>query len=126
MRQDDANPSSLVLTSPWESQFIRQSSRSLKSCHLNCENLLNQHVDQLSSNPKPLQYQTHRILLHQLFSFYQDKISELGNSAHASVTPITIYPIVGVMPQPGQPGLLSFDGTNISNFLKDWELECEE
>ena len=34
--------------------------------------------------------------------------------------------ILPVMPRPGQPGALYFDGNNISEFLEDWNLECED
>src|SRR6266496_416333 len=42
-----------------------------------------------------------------------------------SASPISraAYP---VMPHPGQPGALRFDGKNISEFLDDWNLECED
>ena len=54
-------------------------------------------------------------------------MSDLNSSlASAPITPITIHPVVGVMPRPGQPGALSFDGTSVTDFLKDWEMECEE
>ena len=53
-------------------------------------------------------------------------MSDLSESVNMPATPITIHPIVGIMPRPGQPGALRFDGTGISDFLKDWELECEE
>jgi hypothetical protein len=32
----------------------------------------------------------------------------------------------GVMPRPGQPGALHFDNTNISEFLRRWNNECED
>src|SRR5438552_10459227 len=53
-------------------------------------------------------------------------MSDLSESVNMPATPITIHPIVGIMPRPRQPGALRFDGTGISDFLKDWELECEE
>jgi hypothetical protein len=31
-----------------------------------------------------------------------------------------------VMPKPGQPGALFFDGENITNFLDEWNVECKE
>ena len=31
-----------------------------------------------------------------------------------------------VMPCPGQPGALYFDGMNISEFLKNWDIEYED
>src|SRR5436190_11917941 len=30
------------------------------------------------------------------------------------------------MPRPGQPGAMSFDGNNVTDFLKDWDMESEE
>ena len=47
------------------------------------------------------------------------------NPAANSASPISraAYP---VMPRPGQPGALRFDGKNISEFLDDWNLECED
>ena len=57
--------------------------------------------------------------------------SEHGDSHGDSVpsdpvTPTMVHSIVGVMPRPGQPGALLFDGTGISDFLKDWNIECDE
>ena len=51
---------------------------------------------------------------------------ELSNLVSILVTPITFYPVVGVIARPGQLRTLSFDGTGISDFLKNWKLECEE
>jgi hypothetical protein len=42
-------------------------------------------------------------------------------SNHILTTSRTVY---NVMPHPGQPGALYFDGKNISEFLDDWNLEC--
>jgi hypothetical protein len=42
------------------------------------------------------------------------------------VTPIAIHSVIGVMPRPGQPGALKFDGRKVTQFLKDWDLECTE
>ena len=42
------------------------------------------------------------------------------------MTPIELRPIVGIMPRPGQPGALYFDGKNTSKFLKEWDMECDE
>jgi len=54
--------------------------------------------------------------------------SQEHNSSDGSppVTPITIHSVVGIMPRPGRPDALSFDGTNVSELFKDWEAECEE
>ncbi|HEU4342387.1 MAG TPA: retropepsin-like aspartic protease [Candidatus Binatia bacterium] len=38
-----------------------------------------------------------------------------------SARPPTVY---GVMPRPGQPGALHFDGRNVTEFLENWDLEC--
>ena len=43
-----------------------------------------------------------------------------------SGSPIIIRPIIGNMPHAGQPGALSFDGNNVTDFLKDWDMEYEE
>ena len=53
--------------------------------------------------------------------------SEHGDSVpSAPVTPTMVHLFIGMMPRPGQPGALSFDGTGVSDFLKDWNNECEE
>jgi hypothetical protein len=55
-------------------------------------------------------------------------MSERGESTSSlPVTPITVHPIVGIIPRPGQLRALGpFDGTRVTEFLKNWELECEE
>ena len=30
------------------------------------------------------------------------------------------------MPRPGKPGAMQFDGHNITEFLKEWNIECED
>ena len=76
--------------------------------------------------------QEHRVSIYRLPSFLQEislkmAPSERSDSANSPpVTPITIHSIVGIMPRPGQPGALSFDGKGISDFLKDWNNECDE
>ena len=30
------------------------------------------------------------------------------------------------MPHPGQPGAMQFDGKNITDFLEEWNIECED
>jgi hypothetical protein len=30
------------------------------------------------------------------------------------------------MPRPGQPGAMEFNGTNVSKFLKNWNIECDD
>jgi len=34
--------------------------------------------------------------------------------------------IGATMPRPGQPGAMKFDGKNISEFLEEWNIECED
>ena len=34
--------------------------------------------------------------------------------------------VYNVMPHPGQSGALHFDDNNISEFLDDWNLECDD
>src|SRR5436190_4412368 len=82
-----------------------------------------------NSDPTAFLYQGRRISIHQLPKIFQKQfngMSDLSESVNMPATPITIHPIVGIMPRPGQPGALRFDGTGISDFLKDWGLECEE
>ena len=49
-----------------------------------------------------------------------------GPSDSVNGHPVTIHTVVGIMPRPGQPGALSFDGNKITDFIKDWNAECEE
>jgi hypothetical protein len=49
-----------------------------------------------------------------------------GQSDSVNGHPVTIHHVVGIMPRPGQPGALSFDGNKITDFIKDWNAECEE
>src|SRR5271154_6617058 len=43
------------------------------------------------------------------------------------ITPTNVTrSFVGAMCRPGQPGALSFDGKKVSDFLRDWNAECEE
>lgn len=67
-----------------------------------------------------------RIPFHQLSSRLYYGMSEHGDSANSHVTPVTICPIVGIMPRPSQPGALCFDGMGVTDFLKEWNIECEE
>ena len=75
-----------------------------------------------NKNPELFTDQNRRISIHHL----SKRMSDLSELTNMPATPITIHPVVGIMPRPGQPGALSFDGTGISDFLKDWEMECEE
>ena len=49
-------------------------------------------------------------------------MNDLGDHS-ASATSRVMYP---VMPRPGQSGALHFDGKDISEFLDDWNLECDD
>jgi len=56
-----------------------------------------------------------------------------GSDTNGSDGPITpLAPLaspfrpVGIMPRPGQPGAMEFDGRNITEFLDEWNLECED
>jgi hypothetical protein len=33
---------------------------------------------------------------------------------------------IGAMPRPGEPGAVSFDGNDITKFLRRWKIECED
>ena len=78
----------------------------------------------LSNQPE----QHYRIHISQLNGFIQNKMSDRsGFSGSPPATPITIHSIVGIMPRPGQPGALGpFDGHRVTEFLKNWDLECDE
>ena len=90
------------------------------------ENRSRQTVQQSLGN-QPSQ-QDHRIQISQLNEFIQKQMSERsGSSGSPPATPITVHAVVGIMPRPGQPGALGpFDGTRVTEFLKNWDLECEE
>ena len=56
-----------------------------------------------------------------------------GSDTNGSDGPITpLAPLaspfrpVGIMPRPGQPGAMEFDGRNVTEFLDEWNLECED
>lgn len=61
---------------------------------------------------------------HDTLSSTQTSSWELGSQSQA-VTPITVRYVVGIMPRPGQSGAL-FDVNGVSDFLKEWDMECEE
>jgi len=55
-----------------------------------------------------------------------------GSDTNSSDDPITrlasasgFHPF-GIMPRPGQPGAMKFDGKNITEFLEELNLECED
>ena len=53
----------------------------------------------------------------------------MGDSGTDLLTlPLTppLLPALGVMPRPGQPGAMQFDGKNITEFLEEWNIECED
>ena len=50
--------------------------------------------------------------------------SSLGVTTPPSSTMMCFVSVI--MPRPGQPGALSFNGSNVTQFLKDWENEYEE
>jgi hypothetical protein len=41
-------------------------------------------------------------------------------------TMTTIHSYVGIMPRPGEAGITMFDGKEVSTFIKNWEMDCEE
>ena len=53
----------------------------------------------------------------------QQKQSMAINDQSGSTPSHVVY---NVMPRPGQSGALHFDGNNISEFLDDWNLECDD
>jgi len=50
--------------------------------------------------------------------------SDTASDNGRPLTPL-VRPL-GIMPRPGQPGALQFDGTNITEFLEDWNIECDD
>jgi hypothetical protein len=36
------------------------------------------------------------------------------------------FRFLAIMPRPGQPGAMEFDGRNVTEFLEDWDLQCED
>jgi hypothetical protein len=51
--------------------------------------------------------------------------TDLTGSGHTTPTSTFVRP-VGVMPRPGQAGAPYFDNTNVTEFLRRWNLECED
>ena len=49
-----------------------------------------------------------------------------SGSSGLTTPPSTIIRSAGVMPRPGQPGAPFFDNTNVTEFLRRWNLECED
>jgi hypothetical protein len=78
-------------------------------------------------NSKPLRK---RVYLHSIFVTVQSPL-KMPNDPNTEI-PITnlitnpIFRTVGVMPRPGQPGALHFDISDVSEFLRRWNLECED
>ena len=60
-------------------------------------------------------------LLVKQHSDVQTRTMTMGDSG--SQSPMASHAAYPVMPHPGQPGALRFDGKNISEFLDDWNLE---
>jgi len=54
-----------------------------------------------------------------------DTLSSTQTSSSSEIGTTVRY-VVGTMPRPGQSGALLFDGNGISDFLKEWDMECEE
>jgi len=54
-------------------------------------------------------------------------MSTTDQTGSGHTTPVsTIVCPVGVMPRPGQAGAPFFDNTNVTEFLRGWNLECED
>jgi hypothetical protein len=49
-------------------------------------------------------------------------MSDTGDSGHTTPP----YRAFGIMPRPGQPGAPFFDDTNVTEFLRRWNIECED
>jgi hypothetical protein len=50
-------------------------------------------------------------------------VSREGNAVGNDV-PTVIR--VGAMPRPGEPGSVSFDGNDVTKFLRRWSIECDD
>ena len=76
----------------------------------------------------------YRISIYQLPTHLQtmpdtgsaDSTGDMSATHSTPTTTNTIHTVMGMMPRPGQPGALLFDGKKVTRFLKDWSLECEE
>jgi hypothetical protein len=66
---------------------------------------------------------------HQHFSTMNQSITS-GESSSPPTTPgattTTIRSYLGLMPRPGQAGMAVFEGKEVSTFIKNWEMDCEE
>ena len=52
-----------------------------------------------------------------------------GSDTNTDNTRFLMPPFVralGIMPRPGQPGLPFFEDTNVTKFLRCWNIECED
>ena len=73
--------------------------------------------------------QDYQISIYQLPEFLRRQFNampETGDTHSTPATPVTVHKVMGMMPRPGQPGALLFDGKKVTKFLKDWSIECEE
>jgi hypothetical protein len=53
--------------------------------------------------------------------------TDTSSTRSADTHPPTAARIFGAtMPHPGQPGAMQFDGKNITEFLEEWNIECED
>ena len=52
--------------------------------------------------------------------------SESARSLSTPPPPMTSRFYGPTMPRPGQPGAMQFDGKNITEFLEEWNTECED
>ena len=50
-----------------------------------------------------------------------------STSSNGPITPLaTGFRTFGIMPCPGQPGAMLLDGNNVTEFLDEWNIECED
>ena len=52
--------------------------------------------------------------------------SDSGSGTGADTPPTVSVTTRAIMPRPGQPGALVFDGNNVSEFIKNWNFECHD
>jgi hypothetical protein len=51
---------------------------------------------------------------------------ETTKTTKPSAAAVSINSYVGIMPRPGEAGTAIFDGKEVSTFVKNWEMDCEE
>jgi hypothetical protein len=86
------------------------------------------HTTVLTSHHKPYNLRKHKLKLHKTI-IIQLQTSTMPNDPPTNNPSQGSGPIlrtVGVMPRPGQPGALHFDTADVSEFLRRWNLECED